>query len=89
MNEAHESNFRVLAAGTAIEREIGHQLGLEPSRSLTAAQQVAMQASAEAAVEAWQLAKRAQPDLEPRSELERRCAEFMALCDVETGSLAY
>ena len=48
MNEAHESNFRILAARTAIEREIGHQLGLEPSRSLTLDQEAAMQASAEA-----------------------------------------
>lgn len=89
MNEAHEIKFRILAAMTAIEREIGHQLGLEPSRSLTITQDNAMQASAEAAVEAWQLAKRAQPDLEPRSELERRCAEFMALREVGTASLAY
>ena len=28
MNEAHEIKFRILAAMTAIEREIGHQLGL-------------------------------------------------------------
>lgn len=89
MNEAHEIKFRILAARTAIEREIGHQLGLEPSRSLTIAQDKAMQASAEAAVEAWQLAKRAQPDLEPRSDLERRCAEFLALHNIETLSLSY
>jgi hypothetical protein len=28
MNEAHEIKFRILAAMTAIEREIGDQLGL-------------------------------------------------------------
>nr|NKR04296.1 hypothetical protein [Escherichia coli] len=81
MSTMHKANFRILDAMAAIERAVGHQLGFGPSRSLTTAEEQARQAGAEAAVEAWQDAKHRQPDLEPRTDLERLCAEFTLLQD--------
>ncbi|MGH1569410.1 hypothetical protein ACRAWG_00525 [Methylobacterium sp. P31] len=86
MTEMHNTRFHVLDAMAAVEREISHRLGFGPSRSLTMTEEETMQACAEAAVEAWQDAKRTQPDLEPRDALEQLCAEFIRLHDAEIAA---
>ncbi|MBP1181426.1 hypothetical protein [Methylobacterium sp. PvR107] len=87
MTEMHITHFHVLEAMAAVERKVGDRLGFGPARSLT--QEMAVYLGAEAAVEAWATAKRDQPELEPRNDLEQLCSEFIALHDAEAASWAH